>query len=116
MTFLDSIINLDSDAITSYSIDGQTWYKVVEIGDALGYIKARKALNKLMSAHEEEFAESVLKTKIPKVSVNPATGQQYTARRETLLINKEGIIKILMYSNLPLAAEFRRAAAKELAN
>ncbi|MDF9409665.1 hypothetical protein L7E55_15120 [Pelotomaculum isophthalicicum JI] len=67
-----------------------------------------------MTSHKEDFSSSTIVAKIPKVSVNPATGKEYTDNRETLLINREVVIKPLMYSDMPRAREFREAIIKKL--
>lgn len=111
---IQKYINLDS--LTQHHIDDHTWYKVADVGEALGYAMARKALYKLMDSHQAEFEGLTLVTKLPIVCLNPATGQEYTARRNTLLINKQGIITILMYSSLSVAQEFRRDLIQYLAD
>ncbi|KUO66519.1 MAG: hypothetical protein APF84_17195 [Gracilibacter sp. BRH_c7a] len=111
MDILNSILNIYS--LNSYEIDCQVWYKAVDIGEALGYAKARKGIYKLMSAHKTEFYNYCCK--IPKVVVNPVTGKKYTANLRTYLINVKRIKRILMYSDKPKAKEYRQAVTKDLA-
>jgi prophage antirepressor-like protein len=89
--------------------------QLVDVGEAVGYVKARKALYKIIKAHQEEFDTTTIVVKIPVKSTNSATGKEYTAPRESLLINKEGIIKLLIYSNLQSAQEFKKCISRELA-
>ncbi|MFZ5645976.1 MAG: BRO family protein [Bacillota bacterium] len=98
MKTIDEFIK--SNNLIEYQISGQTWYKLVDVGEAIGYIRARKAI---MRAHQEEFDATTMLAKIPVKSINTATGKEYTAPRESLFINKEGITKLLIYSNLPSA-------------
>lgn len=111
---LNEIIGLDT--ITSYNIDNGTWYKASEVGDAMDYNKSRKALYKIISGHQDDFKGMTRVIKVPGKSFNPVTQKEYTAHRETLVINKEGIIRLLIYSSMPIAERFKEALIKKMAH
>jgi prophage antirepressor-like protein len=109
---LESYIDLSE--IESFEFDGEVWYKAVDFGEVIGFTKPSRAINKLLNNNRASLEGLTILRKVPKASESPATGKPYIAYRETLLLNREAIIRLLFITDMPKARQFRESLIKTL--
>lgn len=78
--------------------DGQTWLRISEIEDALGYAAKGRALAKIYNAHADEFASTM--TRVLKLAT--AGGKQAVR-----VFSLRGAHLLAMFARTPVAKAFR---------
>ena len=91
--------NEEFGEIRTLLIDGEPWFVGMDIANALGYAKARNAINR----HIDE--DDALKR-----GVIDSVGRM----QDTVFINESGLYSLILSSKLPKAKEFKRWVTSEV--
>lgn len=104
---MNQLIKFQEQSIEMLNINGRPALTAETIGKALGYVDPRVAINKMFYAHKDEFEVGVDVTVTKTVTV--------TGEKDTNVFFSTGVVLLTMFSNQPLAKEFRKWAKQVLA-
>lgn len=102
---MNNIVKFNSQDIELINYNGQLYMAGAQIGRALEYEDAAKAVHNIFTNHKEEFGEDMSLTL--KIRVNGIN-------RLSRIFNREGAWLIGMFARTPKAAKFRKWVLKVL--
>ncbi len=103
-------MNHPTDRFTKSEDDGELWLTAAEIGEALGYAQPNQAISKLFREHKDDFSNDInliVDTTIRVNLLGDSIRVKANPPNRERIFNLEGIALICMFSEQPIAKEFR---------